>query len=388
MKVVQVLPTLEGGGVEKGTLEIAQALVQAGHQSIVISAGGRMVKELAQQGSEHIEWDLGKKSLLTFSHIWAVRKWLKQQRPDILHLRSRMPAWIMWLAWRGLPKNDRPHLVTTVHGMYSVSKYSEIMCKGERVIAVSETVKNYIRNNYPATDMSRVELIFRGVDPAEFPYGYQTSDEWLKQWQHDYPQLSGKKILTLPGRLTRLKGHNDFIDLISKLKQAGKPIHGLIVGGEDPKRQQYAMELRNRIHTEGLDDTITFTGNRSDIREIYAISDVVLSLSTKPESFGRTVLEALSLGVPVIGYDHGGVGEILSHLYPDGRIKIDDDITEITTKVSNLLNGLLQIKTSHSFTLKAMCDKTLNLYTQLFDGTARVSNDINSVRSTDSEKNL
>lgn len=369
MKVVQVLPSLDGGGVEKGTLEIAQALVQAGHESIVISAGGRMVEQLTQQGSQHIAWDLGNKSPLTFRHTWAVRKWLKQQRPDILHLRSRMPAWVMWLAWRGLPKNDRPHLVTTVHGLYSVSKYSEIMCKGERVIAVSETVQNYIRDNYPTTDMSRVELIFRGVDPAEFPYGYQPSDEWLKQWQDDFPQLSGKKILTLPGRLTRLKGHNDFIDLLSKLKQAGEPVHGLIVGGEDPKRQHYAAELRKRIHTEGLDDTITFTGNRSDIREIYAISDVVLSLSTKPESFGRTVLEALSLGVPVIGYDHGGVGEILSHLYPDGRITIDSDITEITTKVSSLINCSLPIKTSQPFTLTAMCDKTLNLYTQLAEGT-------------------
>ncbi|MBE0440380.1 MAG: glycosyltransferase, partial [Gammaproteobacteria bacterium] len=297
MKVVQVLPNLNGGGVEKGTLEIAEALVQAGHESIVISAGGRMVEQLVQQGSQHIDWDLGKKSPLTFRHIWAIRKWLKQQRPDILHLRSRMPAWVVWLAWRGLPKNHRPHLVTTVHGLYSVSKYSEIMCKGERVIAVSETVENYIRDNYPATDMSHVELIYRGVDPAEFPYGYQPPEQWLKQWQHDFPQLAGKKILTLPGRLTRLKGHHDFIDLVIKLKQTGEPIHGLIVGGEDPKRQQYATELRKRIDTEGLDDTITFTGNRSDIREIYAISDVVLSLSTKPESFGRAVLEALSLGV-------------------------------------------------------------------------------------------
>jgi glycosyltransferase involved in cell wall biosynthesis len=364
MKVVQVLPTLEGGGVEKGTLEIAQALVQAGHQSIVISAGGRMVKELAQKGSQHIEWDLGKKSPLTFSHIWAVRKWLKQQRPDILHLRSRMPAWIMWLAWRGLPKNDRPHLVTTVHGMYSVSKYSEIMCKGERVIAVSETVKNYIRNNYPATDMSRVELIFRGVDPAEFPYGYQASDEWLKQWQHDYPQLSGKKILTLPGRLTRLKGHNDFIDLISKLKQAGKPIHGLIVGGEDPKRQQYAAELKQRIIEEGLSDTITLTGNRSDIREIFAISTLVLSLSTKPESFGRTVLEALKIGVPVVGYDHGGVGEILQAIFPQGKTGLGDG-SQLFASVTSLLSKPVTVIKTDLFLKKDMLANTLNVYEDL-----------------------
>ena len=109
MKVVQVLPALDGGGVEKGTLEIAQALVQAGHESIVISAGGRMVEKLIAQGSQHINWDLGKKSLFTLRHVLAVRRWLKQTRPDILHLRSRMPAWVMYLAWRGLPADDRPH---------------------------------------------------------------------------------------------------------------------------------------------------------------------------------------------------------------------------------------------------------------------------------------
>ncbi len=364
MKVVQVLPALDGGGVEKGTLEIAQALVQAGHESLVISAGGRMVDQLKQQGSQHITWDLGKKSLFSFRHIWAVRKWLKRERPDILHLRSRMPAWIMWLAWRGLPKQDRPHLVTTVHGLYSVSNYSEIMCKGERVIAVSETVKNYIQHNYPSTDMSKVKLIFRGVDPVEFPYNYKPSDKWLKQWQQDFPHLSGKKILTLPGRLTRLKGHNDFIDLIIKLKQAGEPIHGLIVGGEDPKRQQYAAELRKRINTEGLGDTITFTGNRSDIREIYAISDIVLSLSTKPESFGRTVLEALSLGVPVIAYDHGGVGEILNSLFPEGKTALNEKI-ELYERISLLLKNKKKINTNDLFSKHSMLSKTLLLYDEL-----------------------
>jgi len=368
MKIVQVLPDLEGGGVEKGTLEIAHALVQAGHESLVISAGGRMVAQLTQEGSQHINWDLGKKSLFTFRHIWAVRQWLRQERPDILHLRSRMPAWIMWLAWRGLPENDRPHLVTTVHGLYSVSKYSEIMCKGERIIAVSETVKNYIQNNYPATELSRIELIYRGVEPNEFPYGYQASDAWIKQWQQDYPQLKNKKILTLPGRITRLKGHHDFIDLIKKLKHAGEPIHGLIVGGEDPKRMKYATELRNRIESEGLQDSITFTGNRNDIRDIFSISNIVLSLSTKPESFGRTVLETLSLGVPVVGYDYGGVGEILAKLYPEGKVAMGQ--ADLLAKaVFACMNKKPEANSQHHFTKNDMLSNTINLYSKLNSNT-------------------
>lgn len=357
MKVVQVLPALDGGGVERGTLEIAKGLVAAGHESIVISAGGRMVEQLEAEGSRHVGWDLGKKSPLTFCHVWALRRWLRKEKPDILHLRSRMPAWVCWFAWKGLPENQRPHLVTTVHGLYSVSCYSSIMCRGERVIAVSDTVRDYIHDNYPQTDMGRVKVIYRGIDPDEFPHGYRPSDEWLHQWYQQYPQLKDRKVLTLPGRLTRLKGHHDFIDLIKQLRDANQPVQGLIVGGEDPKRKAYAQEIRERVVQEGLAEVITFTGNRPDMREIYAVSDVVLSLSKKPESFGRTVLEALSMGTPVLGYADGGVGEILSKLFPVGQLDKKatyEDICAVLREAPNLI--------SHDMLAEKMVLSTLDLY--------------------------
>ncbi len=357
MKIVQVLPALDGGGVERGTLEIAKGLVAAGHESIVISAGGRMVAQLEAEGSRHVSWDLGKKSPLTFRHVWALRRWLRKEKPDILHLRSRMPAWVCWFAWKGLPENQRPHLVTTVHGLYSVSRYSSIMCRGERVIAVSDTVRDYIRDNYPQTDMGRVKVIYRGIDPDEFPHGYRPTDEWLNRWYQQYPQLRDQKVLTLPGRLTRLKGHHDFIDLIKELRDSGEPVHGLIVGGEDPKRKAYAREIRERVLQEGLAQAITFTGNRSDMREIYAVSDVVLSLSKKPESFGRTVLEALSIGTPVLGYAHGGVGEMLSKLFPVGQLKektVYEDICAVLREPPDLI--------SHDMLAEKMIISTLDLY--------------------------
>lgn len=123
--------------------------------------------------------------------------------------------------------------------------------------------------------------------------------------------------MTLPGRMTRLKGHEDFIELMKRLTESGLPVWGLVVGGEDRRRKAYAEEIKQCARQAGLDNLI-FTGHRSDLREIFAVSNVVLSLSTQPESFGRTVLEALSLGVPVVGYDHGGVGEILNSLFPEG----------------------------------------------------------------------
>ncbi len=366
MKVVQLLPDLNGGGVERGTLEVAKALVEAGHESLVVSAGGELVGQLEAEGSRHVAWDLGRKSLLTFRHVWAFRRWLHAQRPDILHLRSRMPAWVAWLAWRGMPGNQRPGLVTTVHGLYSVSRYSAIMCQGERVIAVSNTVRDYIGSNYPQMDMGKVVVIHRGIDPAEFPTGYQPSAEWLERWHHQYPQLQGKRVLTLPGRLTRLKGHHDFLDLLLSLKQRGAALHGLIVGGEDPKRRAYARELRERVVKLGLERDITFTGARSDMRDIYAVSDIVLSLSTKPESFGRTVVEALSIGTPVIGYDHGGVGEVLAALFPHGRVALRD-MAQLSDKVESLHPGSHPIAENH-FLLKTVLHDTLQIYSCLQAG--------------------
>lgn len=316
--------------------------------------------QLEEEGSQHIQWDLGKKSLLTLRHIWSFRRWLANEKPDILHVRSRMPAWIAWLAWKAMPEDKRPRFITTVHGLYSVSPYSEIMCRGERIIAVSNTVYDYIRDNYPKTDMNKVTVIHRGIDPAEFPHGYQPSDLWMAEWKKSYPKLDGKKVLTLPGRLTRLKGHHDFIDLIDSLKDQNLAVHGLIVGGEDPKRQAYAHELYARVKELGLENDITFTGNRSDMREIYAISDVVLSLSKKPESFGRTVLEALSIGTPVVGYDHGGVGEILGELFPEGRVLLNTQ--GLDKKVIELISENKQPDEVDQFSLSMMLDKTYQLY--------------------------
>ena len=157
MKVVQVLPALEGGGVEQGTLEVAQALTAAGHESLVVSKGGRLVDELEQGGSRHVAWDIGRKHPSTVLAARRFRRWLTEERPAILHARSRLPAWVCWLAWRGMPETARPRFVTTVHGLYSVNRYSAIMTRGERVIVVSDTARQYVEMNYPHADMGRVE---------------------------------------------------------------------------------------------------------------------------------------------------------------------------------------------------------------------------------------
>jgi glycosyltransferase involved in cell wall biosynthesis len=254
--------------------------------------------------------------LASLFQIRPFRRLLRELKPDIVHARSRIPAWIAWLALRRLNPATRPRFVTTVHGLYSVSPYSAIMTKGEVVIAVSETVREYILTNYPSCPPERIKCIYQEVDPEEFPFGYQPTPEWLVKWQQDYPQLAGKQVLALPGSITRLKGHETFLALISALKAQGLPVHGLIVGGVEEKKRAYLAELEARVAEMGLASDISFTGLRSDIRDVFSQCQLVLSLSTQPETFGRTVLEALSLGIPVVAWEQGGVGGDFARLPP------------------------------------------------------------------------
>jgi glycosyltransferase involved in cell wall biosynthesis len=365
LTVVQILPALESGGVERGTLEVGKYLVEQGHRSIVISAGGRLVEQLEREGSEHVTWDVGRKSLLTLiRYVGKLRRFLGEEQVDILHLRSRVPAWVGWLAWRGMEPQRRPRLITTVHGLYSVSAYSAIMTRGERIIAVSNTVRDYILNNYSVVDPARIVVIPRGIDPQAYPHGYTPPAEWMDIWRAQYPQLAGKKVLTLPGRITRLKGHEDFITLINRLIVSGEQVHGLIVGGAEDKKRAYLSELQKTIARLGLVNDITFTGHRGDLREIMAVSDIVLSLSSKPEAFGRTVLEAISLGSPVVGYAHGGVGELLSSLYPPGCAPMGD-IDAVMRQCRSIDSGSLISAQSPLPTLQAMLSATLAVYANI-----------------------
>jgi len=361
VKVVQVLPALEGGGVEQGTLEVARALTAAGHESVVVSKGGRLVDELERDGSRHVAWDIGQKHPSTLLAVRQFRRWLADERPEVLHARSRLPAWVCWLAWRAMPEVARPRFVTTVHGLYSVSRYSGVMTRGERVIVVSDTARRYVEDNYPGVDMAKVERIFRGVDLTRFQRGFRPSQDWLAKWRSDFPACDGKALVVLPGRLTRLKGHHDFIDIIERLRPEHPNVAGVVVGGIDPRHRSYASELRAR----GKD--IVFTGHRSDLREIMAVSAAVLSLSQKPESFGRTALEALSLGTPVVGYQHGGVGEILDHVFPGGRVAVGDT-GAVADRLANILGNPDSAKRAireHDFDVGKMCTETLALYGEL-----------------------
>jgi len=365
LTVMQLLPALESGGVERGTIEIAAALIAAGHKAIVVSGGGRMVAELEALGAEHITLPIGKKSFGSLRYIPVLRRLMQEKQVDIVHLRSRLPAWLGYLAWKKLDPATRPRLVTTVHGPYTPNFYSAVMLKGERIIAVSDMIVAYIRQHYPWVDPEQVTRIYRGVDPVAFSPEYQPEPAWLARWQAEFPQTVGKWIITLPGRITRWKGQLDLLDIVERLKAENIPVHALIVGGAHPRKQQFWQEIESEIARRSLLDDVTLVGQRSDLKEIMAISDVVLSLSTKPEAFGRVSLEALSLGRPVLGYAHGGVGEQLAAMYPVGAIALDDTNAAVVTLSTWYRDGAPKVPSERPFTLAAMQEQTLALYREL-----------------------
>ena len=357
--VLQVLPALEVGGVERGTLELARELVHRGYQSSVISAGGRLVEQLCAAGSQHLQLDIGRKSPLTIRHVSAVKRYILDNDINVIHVRSRMPAWVVYLAWKSIPEANRPLLVSTVHGPYSVNFYSKIMLRSQRVIAISDFIRRYILENYPDTDPGKITLIHRGVDNAVFNPDFKPQTSWLKPWQAS--AAVGDKIITLPGRITRWKGQLDFIDIIAGLRHHGLAVHGVIAGGAEKRRQGFLDEIKEKIARLQLQAHVSLIGQRDDMKEVMASSDMVMSLAKTPEAFGRTALEALCLGTPVVAYDHGGAHEVLKEMYPAGLCP-PDNIEAAVELSCDLLRTPQAIGKNHVFTLENMVNRTIELY--------------------------
>jgi len=366
LTVVQLLPALESGGVERSTLEIAAALVAAGHRAIVVSAGGRLLPALHEFGGEHVTLDIGRKSPAVLAQVPALRALFLREGVDIVHARSRLPAWLGRIALRTLPAQRRPHWITTVHGLNSPSRYSAVMASGERVVCVSETVRDYVLRHYPQTDPGKLRVIPRGIDPMQFPRRPHPDPDARAEFAREHSALAGHgPLLLLPGRGTRLKGHADALQLLAALRAGPFPDAQLwLPGAREAGRGGYIGELEAQAVQLGIGDAVLFTAPTSRIAQAYAASDLVLQLSRKPEAFGRTVIEALSVGRPVLGWAHGGVGELLDQLQPQGEVA-PFDAAALATAAATLLRAPPRAPDTIPYTLQAMQQATLELYAEL-----------------------
>jgi glycosyltransferase involved in cell wall biosynthesis len=369
LTVMQLLPDLNSGGVERGTLELGRHLVRNGHRSIVVSDGGRLVEQLEKDGSKHLRMPIGSKSPLALFQIWPLRQAIKKNRVDILHLRSRLPAWVGHVALNTLPRRCRPVLVTTFHGFYSVNGYSAIMTKGAGVIAVSQGIRKHIAEKYHREQ--NVRLIFRGVDVEAFDQGKvdrRRTDDLSRAWGID----TAKPVLMLPGRLTRLKGQDVFLTSLSLVRN---PDFQAVIVGDTEDNPGYTEELRSLIDKHRLADRVRLVGHCHDMPAAFLLADIVLSTSSsEPEAFGRTTVEAMAMGKPVIATAHGGSletvvpGETGWLVKPadsgELAVAIDEALAMKRAQLEKLgENGRSRV--AANFTAQAMCDKTLAFYYQL-----------------------
>ena len=356
MKVLQILPQLNIGGVERGTLDLSKALIENGHDAFVISGGGILVNELEKSGATHYEMPVHIKSLKTLFLAKKLSEKILSINPDIVHVRSRMPAWVNYRAFKKL--QNKPVLVSTFHGLYSFPIYSKVMSFVDHTIAISNTVESYIIQNYDL-EKKDITIIPRGCDPNTFnnvSIDPKEKDDLL----NEFPQIKGKKVLTIPGRITKWKGIAEFIQLMSLLDNS---YHGLVVGPTSKSKKRYFNKLLEKVSSLNLDNRITFTGSRRDISNIYKISDIVYNLSQTPEPFGRTMIEAIACGTKVVGWNHGGASEILKKLFPQGLVDLDkmEKLRDTTVTIANSSST----PSENTFTAKRMTDSTIDLYNKL-----------------------
>ena len=358
MKIIQLLPELNEGGVERGTVELSRELVKHGVESIVISAGGKLADQIEEDGGQHICFDVCSKNIFTAPlRATQLHRMIKSLKPDVLHARSRIPAWLTYLANKNLHKP----FVTTVHGFNSVNMYSKVMTYGDHVICVSSTIKNYIQKYYQVPD-NRITVIPRGIDLDLFD-PENIDKNFVEQFRRKF-DLQDKYVVTSVGRITQLKDFETFIQGIILAKEIIPNICGLIVGGVRQDKKDYFEQLKALVESLGIEECIKFTGSQKQIAEIYSLSDAVAICSKKPESFGRTAAEALAMNIPVIATNHGGVLDIVEDgvggaLFPVGDYGC---LSQCIIRFSKSVFGECRSVVEKKFSLDRMVTLNLDVY--------------------------
>lgn len=309
---LQVLPSLVSGGVERGTIDVAQALVRAGWRALVVSEGGPLVRELDRAGAEHIVLPLNTKNPKHVKeNIARIAEVIRREKVSLVHARSRAPGW----SARAAAKETGVPFVTTFHGIYSLGPfglkkfYNRVMADGEIVIAVSNFVREHILENYK-TPPERIRVIHRGIDTIGYDEKNVTSTRLIQVAQKWRLQDAGPVIM-LPGRLTALKGHDVLVDALAELKKrrgGALDVRCLMVGKGNPG---FADRIMSHAATRRVDGNVQVIEDCNDMPAAYMVTDVVVVASTRPEAFGRVIAEAQAMGRPVVACSHGPTAEII-----------------------------------------------------------------------------
>nr|WP_286183872.1 glycosyltransferase family 4 protein [Labrenzia sp. R4_1] len=381
--VLQVIPDLNSGGAERTTVDIARALIAAGGTALVASQGGQMVRELEDIGAQHFTLPVKSKNPITlWKNAGLLSELIRAQDVDIIHARSRAPAWSSLFAAR------RTHIpfVTTYHGSYSQSNavkglYNSIMARGDAVIANSKYIANLISDRHPFAK-DRITVIHRGSDLKGLA-PENVSALRRQALKDSWGVPTGRPIIMNMARLTSWKGQKVLIEAMGALKASGVTAPIAILAGDAQGRDGYVAELKQLIADWNLQDQVRLVGHCADVPAAMALSDLAVVASIEPEAFGRAAVEAQAARVPVIVSDLGAVPETVL-APPDVPEKNrtgwrvppgDSDALASTIKTALALSaedrlaltGRGLTHASRNFTVETMCAKTLDVYAKLLD---------------------
>lgn len=376
--VLQVLPELEHGGVETGTIEIAEALSTQGIKNFVASAGGRMVHELEKIKVPHFTLPLKTKNpIKLYLNSLKLEKIIKENGINIVHARSRAPAWsAYWAAKRAGVK-----FLTTFHGTYGLGPkgikkiYNRVMTYGELIIAISNHIKNHIIENYQVNEQ-KIRLIPRCVDIAKFS-PQAVSEERIIRAVKDNNLPEDLPIITLVGRLTHWKGQHLLLEALSKMKN--QHFYCLIVGS-DQGRIKYTNYLKELVKKYGLEQKVKFIGQSFDIPALLMVSNIVLSTSIEPEAFGRAAIEGQAMGKIVIVSNIGGSlentidnvsGKLFESNNAEALANALDQALSMPEEEKKKMSAAAIKNVKDNFTKQIMCDKTIAVYNELINNTIK-----------------
>jgi glycosyltransferase involved in cell wall biosynthesis len=368
--VLQVIPRLVSGGAERGTVELAGALTSAGWNAYVASAGGPLEPIITGNGAIHLSLPLASKNPWVMRrNVGALARVIRDLDIDIVHARSRAPAWSAWAAARATGR----HFVTTFHNAYGLGsrlkhRYNSVMAKGDRVIAISDFVADHVVSVY-GVDGDRLRTIPRGVDLAIFDPRHVTGGRMAslsRQWRVP----DGVPVVMLPGRLTRWKGGLDFVAAIAALGR--RDLFCLMVGAE--QRPGFRRELEAAVERHHLSALFRIVEDCHDMPAAYMLADVVVSASTDPEGFGRIIVEAQAMGRPVVATDHGGARETIVPGVTGWLVPPNDPVAlgaaigaalSLAPAERSLLARRAMAHVAEHFTREQMCAKTIAVYEEL-----------------------
>jgi len=370
--ILQVVPALVSGGVERGTIEIAKSLKESGYNSIVISAGGPLVSKLAQLDIKHININVASKNpFIMCKNVGLIRDVIEEYKVDIVHARSRAPAWSCYRATRG----SRAKFITTFHGIYNFSGlfkryYNSVMTKGEIIIAVSNFVKQHIIENYNVAE-DRIKVIYRGVDYRYFNPANITNDLYLK-FSEKYQVINNIPVILLPSRMTSWKGQMVLVEALNLIKDLD--FYCLMVG-DLSKHPNFTQRINDRIMKCKLQRKIQIFGNEINMIGLYGVSDIILSTSIEPEAFGRTIIEAQAMEKLVIATNIGGAAETIIdgvtgyHVEPKNAQDLADKIRRclsiLNTEKAKQITIAARKSVIDNFSLDLMLRKNLEIYESL-----------------------